>query len=158
MGTNNPRPEGDSHFFPLVARTMRWHLLWYVPLGGCTVTEIVWPNMLSGFGNLGVVARHFSWILFFSPSAYVCLGSVFGSVILPIVLFLMIPGFFEHGMPVYGRRYLASFGIILAIVLSALLLQVVIWGSFPLANDDAGYVHVRMIPFIPWPSTSPFKQ
>jgi hypothetical protein len=38
-----------------------------------------------------------------------------------------------------------------AIFVTALLLQAVIWGSFPLPVDKDGYIHVRLIPFIPWP-------
>ena len=157
MGTANLQPAGTSRSLLLVIQTMGWQLLWYLPLCGCAFIEIVWPNAVSGFANLATVGRHFSWMLLFSPSAYICLGSTFGSVILPIAFMLMIPSFFERGMPRYGRRYLASVGIILATAVSALVLQVVIWGSFPLANDDAGFVHVRIFPFIPWPSTSALK-
>ncbi len=68
----------------------------------------------------------------------------------------MIPSFFDSETLGHTKRYLLSLGVIVAIIVTVILLQAVIWGSFPLPVDKNGYIHVRVIPFVPWPDTSLF--
>ncbi len=146
-----------EHLFRAIVRVMRYHLLWYVPLGVWVVLYFIVPNLVSGFNNLALVFYRFSWAVLFSPSTYVFFAAVFTSLVLPVQLFLLIPGFFERGVPMFQRRYLWALGVVLGIAISAVLTQTIIWGSFPLPTDKYAYIHVRMIPFIPWPDTPLFQ-
>jgi len=38
------------------------------------------------------------------------------------------------------------------ILLSPIVTDTLIWGSFPLTFDNEGVARLRIIPFIPWPS------
>lgn len=142
--------------FRILVGTMRFNLVWYVPLCIWIVLYIIIPNLTSGLHNVALVFHRFSWGIFFSPSAYVFFSAVITSVFLPLQLLLVVLSFFDPDVPLSRRRHLWSFAVVVVIVLSALLLQAVIWGSFPLPVDKDGYIHVRMIPFIPWPDSPLF--
>lgn len=144
----------NDNWFRLLVRAMRFNLIWYVLLGIWIIFYFVVPNVASGFHDVSIVFHRFTWAIFFSPSAYFFFASVVASVFLPFQLLLMIPAFFDNTVPAYRRRYVWSLIMAIVIVISAILLQVIIWGSFPLPVDKDGYVHLRMIPFIPWPGSS----
>ena len=76
---------------------------------------------------------------------------------LPLQLLLMIPRFFDTNVPANTKDYFWSLVVAVVIVLSAILLQAIIWGSFPLPVDKDGYIHLRMIPFVPWPDSPLFQ-
>jgi hypothetical protein len=130
---------------------MRLNLVWYVPLCLLVLFYFVVENALSGYENIRLVFARFFWGIFFSPSAYFFLGSILTSVILPIRLLLLIPMFFDRSSEAYGRRYLWSLCVVLAILVSAALLQILIWGSVPLTVAKDGHIHMRIFPFVPWP-------
>jgi hypothetical protein len=135
---------------------MKANLLWYIPLSGGILIYFIIPNLTSGYQNTALVFHRFSWLLFISPSAYLFLSSVLASVFFPIQLLLLIPVFFDPETSSFNRRYLKSFAIFVGIAVSCFLIQVIIWGSFPLPLDSEGYIHLRMIPFLPWPETPLF--
>jgi hypothetical protein len=72
---------------------------------------------------------------------------------LPIKLILLIPVYFVKDNGLYKKRFLCALGVVAAIWISAVIIQLILWGSFPLPIDKEGYVRVRMIPFLPWPDT-----
>jgi hypothetical protein len=134
-----------------IVHVMRYNLLWYLPVAAWVVWYFIVPNVASGYQNVRLVFHHFTWAIFFSPSAYIFFSAVILSIFLPFRLLLFIPLLFVPDVQTYKRRYVWSFGIVVVIVISALLIQGVIWGSFPLPASKDGYIHLRMIPFIPWP-------
>lgn len=136
--------------------TMRTNLIWYIPLGAVVLYYFVIPNITSGYHNVTLIFKHFSWLLFISPAAYVFFSCVVASVFLPIQLILMVAMFFDREFPAYSRRYLWSSVVVVGIAVACFILQVIIWGSFPLLVDHEGYIHVRMIPFLPWPESPLF--
>lgn len=136
-------------------KTMQYNLLWYTPLFIWVIIYFVVQNIISGYHNSITIYRRFSLLIFVSPSAYLYFTSLITSVFLPIKLCLIIPAFFEKNNRLFNKRYLCVFGIIAIIWLSALIIQFILWGSFPLPVDKQGYIRVRMIPFLPWPD-APF--
>ena len=135
---------------------MRANLIWYIPLSVAVFFYLVIPDIISGYHNVTLVINRFSWLVFVSPAAYTFFSCVLASVFLPVQLMLMVPALFDRESSTYGRRYLWSFGIVMAIAVACFILQVIIWGSFPLPVDHEGYIRVRMIPFLPWPETPLF--
>lgn len=144
-------------YFLVLLTTMRLNLMWFVPLCVAIVFYFVIPNVVAGYQNVTLVFRRFNWAIFLSPSAHLFFGALIASVALPLRLLLLIPAFFDRGVPAYARRYLWSFLVVLGIGSSAILLQIIIWGAFPLPVDKEGYIHLRFIPFIPWPDTPLFN-
>ncbi|WP_372522376.1 hypothetical protein [Sulfuricaulis sp.] len=136
---------------------MRANFIWYLPLSVAVVFYFVIPDVTSGYHNVVLVFHRFSWAIFISPSAYLFFTCVLASVFLPLLLLLMIPTFFDRDSSTYSRRYLWSLTIVIGIAIACFILQVIIWGSFPLPVDHEGYIHLRMIPFLPWPETSLFE-
>lgn len=143
----------DKGFLSLLFTTMGFNLIWYLPLCLGILFYFIIPNVKSGYQNIAVVFQRFTWAIFFSPSSYLFLGSLIASVLLPLKLLLLIPIFFDKNISTYKRRYLSSFGVVVGIAISCVLLQIIIWGSFPLIVDKNGYIHIRIIPFFPWPET-----
>jgi hypothetical protein len=136
----------------LLTRTMRLNLLWYIPLFTAVVACFIIPDITSGYHNIVIVFHRFDWFIFCSPAAYLFFSSVLASVLFPVQMMLMILTFFADAQTsLYHRRYLYSFAVVVGIALVCIILQVLIWGSFPLPTDNAGYIHFRMIPFFPWP-------
>ena len=133
---------------------MSLDLIWYIIIFLFTIGYIIIPNIIVGYQNVVLSFRYFSFFIFFSPSAYLFYSSIIASVWLPISLILFIPNFFSKDSEnkFYNKRYLIAVLIILAIIISFFIIQVIIWGSSPYGVDNQGYIHLRMIPFYPWPN------
>lgn len=151
---NIAQGENGGNYFQALVATMRLNLLWFIPLSLWIVDYFVLPNARSGYQNILLGLHRFTWGVLFSPSAYLFLAAVFESLYLPIQLLFTMPIFFVRDAPRYKRRYILSFCTAIAIAVSAILLQFVIVGSFPLPLDKDGYIHLRLIPFFPWPDWS----
>lgn len=148
----------EINFRKVIARegamkAMWGNLLWYIPLSVAVLAYFIIPNITSGYHNVALVFHRFSWLIFVSPAAYLFFSGVLASVFVPAQMMLIIPVFFDPDTPAYRRRYLWSVTIVVGIAVVCFILQIVIWGSFPLPVDHEGYIHVRMIPFLPWPET-----
>ncbi len=76
---------------------------------------------------------------------------MFQSMFLPLRLLLYIPLFFGHNLSSYKHRYFWSLCVVLAVAICSALLELIVFGSFPLPAEKDGYLHIRFIPFIPWP-------
>ena len=136
--------------------SMRTNLIWYIPLSVAVLFYFVIPDITSGYHNVMLVFSRFSWLVFISPAAYVFFSCVLASVFLPVQLMLIVPLFFNRESSTFGRRYLWSAGVVVGIAVACFILQVIIWGSFPLPVDSEGYIRIRMIPFLPWPESPLF--
>jgi hypothetical protein len=141
----------EGNWLYVLVRGMKFNLIWYIPLSAWVLLYFVVPNFNSGLENIRLVFHRFSWSLFFSPAAALFFSAIVASLFVPFQLLLVIPGFFAAESIGCIKRYVWSLGVVVAIFVTAILLQAVIWGSFPLPVDKDGYIHVRLIPFIPWP-------
>lgn len=131
---------------------MKYNLLWYIPLCLWVLGYFILPNISSGYQNIITVFSHFSLLVLLSPSAAVFYAAIIGSVYIPIQLLLLLPNAFDKTLiHAYKNRYLLVGLLILAIVISAILFEFIIQGSFPVVVDKAGMVRIRMIPFLPLP-------
>jgi hypothetical protein len=136
-----------------IVKNMGWHLLWYLPLAIAIFFLVFLFDLVQGFRYTGILLSHWTWMLLLSPSAAAWFGATLVSIFMPVQVIFQIPTLFD---PYEGNRDVAHWSA-LAVVLVMLLWVfgswVVIWGSFPLDNATDG-IHMRMIPFVPWPSQS----
>ena len=97
---------------------MRGNLLWYIPVFAFVVWYFALANARAAYENFGIVFRHWTWALLFSPSAYVFFATAVYSVFLPIHFMLFIPPFFsaEVEAATYDRRYLFSFLVLVGLI------------------------------------------
>ena len=95
------------------------------------------------------ILGRWTWGLLFSPAAYVFVVS--------LVLCVTTPLMWNAATKKVKERTGSSYGLLGFVVIVVMLMVVheVVWGSVPLAYDANGAEHIRMIPFIPWP-TEPF--
>jgi hypothetical protein len=127
------------------------HLLWYIPLCLVVVATIIVPSGILAFENIRYLCRHFTWGLLVSPSCVSFLGLTVTSIMLPLGLLSSITTVFEAST---SRKLLYSARTVALTVGLSVVIQIVIWGSYPLGSDANGMEHIRMIPFFPWPQTS----
>jgi hypothetical protein len=132
----------------------RFDLLWYLSLCLVTVAVIVIPSGLLAFGNLRSLYRHFTWGLLISPSCIVFLCLTGTSIFLPLNLLSSIPIIFSE--PSFAKKLTFTLRTIALIVGLSILIQIVLWGAYPLGYDADGREHLRLIPFLPWPRLSFF--
>jgi hypothetical protein len=100
--------------------------------------------------------NRWSWFVIVSPSTYFCFSTMLASILLPIQGMIYTAIFLTASKDDIPKRRLCAVLTVVAIFVLPAVTDVLLWGSFPLpvANDG---VHIRMIPFIPWPS-GPFGQ
>lgn len=106
---------------------MRYNLLWYLPIALLIVVEFIAANVKAAYRDISIIARHFSWILLVSPSAYLFCTLAVLSVLLPAGMLLLIPPLFEKDQHGYRGRYRASAGIFLAIFVSIFAINFFLW-------------------------------
>ena len=82
-----------------------------------------------------------------SPSAFFCFSVMFASVVWPIIGLVLIAALVTQ-----RQRWGSVILTIVVLLLFPFITDFLIWGSFPLPLDDEGNIHLRLIPFIPWPS------
>jgi dolichyl-phosphate-mannose--protein O-mannosyl transferase len=98
------------------------------------------------FAALKLVWQRWSLMISISPSALFCFGVMFLSVVWPIAGLMAIAALTRT------QRWSHVILTIVALLLFPFVTDFLIWGSFPLPLDDEGNIHLRLIPFIPWPS------
>jgi len=132
---------------------MRWNLLWYIPLFAFVVWYFGLANARAAYENIGLVFRHWTWILLLSPSAYVFFATAVYSIFLPIHFMLFIPMFFaaDAERATYDRRYLFSVLVLLALIVAVFVTLLANRASFPLCWPSDGVERIRLVPFLPCP-------
>lgn len=100
----------------------------------------------------GVAIKRWSWGVLLSPSAAICLSAILASFIVPIQGLALVVGFLFERTPSYRSRFKPVIAVALFVLLLPFVTDTVIWGSFPLTIDSAGWHRLRMIPFFPWPA------
>jgi hypothetical protein len=123
-----------------------WHWLWFIPLCVVVFFFVERHTVTWAFGALRLAWERWFWGTMISPSAVFCFSVIFASVVWPIY------GLASVAYLVAAKQQWPWILLIIgAIVLLPLLTDFLIWGSFPLPTDQQGFIHLRMIPFIPWP-------
>jgi hypothetical protein len=134
--SERPRPAG-----------LRWHWLWFLPLCILVLAAPERHTVIHAYRVFALICKRWSWGVLISPSAVFCLAVIAVSVVWPLLGLGSIP------FLVAGRKQASwVFLIIVAILLLPFVTDFLIWGSFPLIVDQEGFVRLRMIPFLPWPS------
>ena len=136
------------------AGKMGLNWLWYVPLALWVIIDYGVGDAILAYRNVRtILAFPHAWAALFSFSAWAFGFATLLNVWTPVALVLLIPMYFTSGADSepYAHRYRWTVLSVLGIFAVLLLTAFVIWGSFPFEVDAAGYVHMRMIPFIPWP-------
>lgn len=94
-----------------------------------------------------------TWAVFLSPSAALCLAALVMNLQIPIQLTMLIMTYFDESSPdAFRKRYLFTCFTVIAIFIFPLIVECVVWGSFPLNFDSNGVGRLRLIPFFPWPN------
>jgi hypothetical protein len=136
---------------------LRWHWLWFLPFLGYVIVAVERTAIISSYVQARFAFYNLTFgtifLLLLSPSADLCVILNTCSLILPIAwlgwLFhiLTVP----RGTITIRYRMVYSVLIILGIFAVPFIIEVLIWGSYPIVFDDQGFEHIRMIPFFPWP-------
>ena len=135
---------------PSKDQSFGWNWVWFVPLLLWVLKASVWRNLTSTYWLIKLAHHRWTWAVFLSPSAAVCAAAFGAWIILPLNLAFSIPVLFSDKRPA-KHPYWTSIGIVALIWISCLVLEAIIWGSFPLEVDKHGFGHLRLIPFFPWP-------
>ena len=133
---------------------MRWNLTWYIPFAALCGLLCVFDTV-EGYRWVRVVIAHWTWGLLLSPSAALWFSTTIASISVPLQPAIAIPALFAHGGDDYQHRYRHTFLGVSLMLASVFVCWFVAWGSFPLDNTPDG-VHMRMLPFFPWPGNSFF--
>ena len=130
---------------------MKANLLWYVPLCVVVLGFVFFVNGSTDLRYVQLVVRRWTWGALLSPSSYVFGASLMGTIVYPLAALAAIPKFFDISRPSYNKRYQITALAVAVIFGVSILLEFVGWGSFPLDVDAERMIHLRLIPFLPWP-------
>lgn len=133
------------------APRLGWHWLWFAPLCVVVLVFVEGHTVPYAFRLLKLAIARWLWVGLLSPSAYFCFCMLIASVYLPFQGLLFTAGFVTAEGGVARRRFHGIL-IVVAIFLLPVVTDFLTWGSFPFPVDSNGTGHLRIIPFIPWPS------
>ena len=132
-----------------------WHWLWFLPLCAMVLFVVERHTVGLAFTILKLGYQRWSWGGLFSPSAYFCLSLLWLSVAGPLVGLSYIATLVKSPNELKARkRWLHSVLLVVGIFLLPFITDALMWGSFPFNIDDQGVSRLRLIPFIPWPSSA----
>ncbi len=133
--------------------TMSWNVVWYAVYALWILFHYVIPTAISVFHNLGWIYKYSTWEIFISPAAYIFLSLSIGSIFFPIQCLFLIPGYFDKTVEqLFRRRYLWTLLTFIGLPVAMAVIGFILWGSCPLDVDKDSFIHLRFIPFFPWPS------
>ena len=80
------------------------------------------------------------------------MACLIANLLVPFQLTMIIMTYFnEESGELYRRRYLLTGVTVVAIFLIPLIVECLVWGTFPFNFDAKGIGRLRLIPFFPWP-------
>jgi hypothetical protein len=130
-----------------------WHWLWFLPLCAVVLSLIERHLVTYAFAIVKLGYQRWSWGALLSLSADFCLSLILISVRWPLLGLLFLAFLVKAGNQLKAsQRWVYSVLLIGGISVSPLVVEVLVWGSFPFIIDGQGISRLRMIPFIPWPS------
>jgi len=127
---------------------MGYHLLWYIPCAFVILLLTAIPNLLCVSDYIVTFFKRFHWAVFLSPSALVFINAAWFSVVAPSLALFLFPKIYSKTPK---RKFWMPMAFFAGILLISIISEIAMWGSFPLPVDKDNYIHIRMIPFIPWP-------
>jgi hypothetical protein len=125
-----------------------WHWLWFIPFCLVVLSIVERHTITWAFEALQLAWERWFWGTMISPSAIFCLSVIFASVVWPLYGLGLVAN-----LAATRQQWRWVFLIAGAILLLPIVTDFLIWGSFPLVIDHEGFIRLRMIPFIPWPSS-----
>lgn len=129
-----------------------WYLVWFVPLSILILFTVERHTIPFGLTAIKLVIKRWNWSGLFSPSAAICFATVAGSIIYPAYGLIAALALLGNGCDTRKRRYLYAAVILAIVAVLPIITDTLIWGSFPFTFDSRGVGHLRVIPFLPWPS------
>jgi hypothetical protein len=131
---------------------MGYNRVWYVLLCGAVLLGLI-PVLRFEYETIHLIFHRWSWMVLLSPSTYLFFGSMIQAFDLPLRGLNFIPTLFvpDESTNFYRRRYLWTIVVVIGIVVAEFVIQIIIWGTFPLEVDRQNSVRLRLIPFFPWP-------
>lgn len=133
---------------------LRWNLVWYLPLMAAMLIFLM--------SNVGFALRagaaffnEFSWAVVISPANWLFWSAIATLVIAPAGGGLLIANIGSHRLSSHEMMAAAA-RMTVMILIACVVAGVLAWGAFPFFAGSDGYIHIRMIPFLPWPHTSFF--
>lgn len=130
---------------------MGWNRTWYALIWLLFILYWVIPVGKLEWELLATIHRRWTWAALLSPAADTFFPEMLGAFFVPMLMLLNIPTFFDTEHPAHSNRFLFSGLTVLGAGVSCFIVLTLMWGSFPLDVDANHMVHLRMIPFIPWP-------
>ena len=131
---------------------LAWNWLWFLPLCFVVLCFVESYSVSHAIDIAKLAYQRWSWFGLFSPSAAFCYSAMCASVLLPIYWLGAIAAIMIDDIRDMPKRLLNSFLVAAMILGLPLLTDALIWGSFPFPVDAEGRMHLRLIPFVPWPS------
>jgi cytochrome bd-type quinol oxidase subunit 2 len=122
---------------------LKWNLLWYIPL--ClTVLLLLIRNASYDWEVIKIAHQRWVWAALVSPSAALCFGVLSLNLLIPFQLTVMVSAYFnDESESLYQKRYLLTCLTVVAIVLVPLVVEFIVWGSFPFNIDAHGNGRLR---------------
>jgi hypothetical protein len=125
--------------------------LWFGPSIVFVLTATEWHTVSFAWTVATLIFNRWHWAGLFSPSGAFCYTVTIASVIFPVRGVLLASRLLaDRNQP--WKRIFPVVTLLVLILALPLITDTLIWGSFPFTYDSAGYGHIRLIPFIPWPS------
>src|SRR5262249_2333659 len=125
-------PGGRGRGFAALLKSMRWNLVWYVPLLLATLLWLFPRTVGAGLDLLHILSGRWSWGILFSPAAAFFFSALTGFVFVPpwIALFF-VPNLFQIEAVSSARRGLMTVLAVTGIFILPLVFWFLMWGSFP---------------------------
>jgi hypothetical protein len=134
-------------------RRLGWNWLWFLPLCVAVLIFVEGHTVPYAWQLAKLARKRWTWGVFFSPSAYFCMGVISVSIAWPLMGLALVSNSVTSIKAVKPPgRYIRVFVILFLIFMLPVITDALLWGSFPFTFDRNGIARLRMIPFIPWPS------
>jgi hypothetical protein len=144
MKWTRPRPNDSEK--------IGWNWFWFAPLSLALLFFVESHTIPFGITILKLALKRWRWGGLISPSAYICFSAVLASVFYPVQGILLSMASLSNGSKTTRNRFIQTLLLMAIVAIVPIVTDTLIWGSFPFTFDNAGWVRLRMIPFLPWPS------
>jgi len=127
-----------------------WNWLWFGPAILFVLIATERHTIPYAWMIVKLYIKRWHWIGVISPSAGLCFAVLITSVTVPFIGVLQACEWLADRSQ--SKRVIRVMILLIFILILPFITDTLVWGSFPFTYDDAGYGHIRFIPFIPWPS------
>jgi len=127
-------------------KTAGWDLSWYVPLAAFVLLWVFPFGLRYSLNDFRQLSREFTWGLFFSPAADLCISTELFFMFLPVLWFISTMHAFDGEL--FRHRYVYCLLLTVGLFGVLFVCQFVIDQSWPFLVDDQSAERLRMIPFL----------